>query len=552
MTEHVDLLLTGATVVDGTGAPGRRADVAVRGDRIVGVGTDLDVDAAETVALDGLVLSPGFIDPHTHYDAQVLWDRDVTPSSWHGVTTVVMGNCGFGIAPTRPEHREIILRTLENVEGMPLDALEAGLPWTFETFPEYLDALDAEPTRLNLAVLFGHTPLRFYVMGTDATERPATEAEVAEMKALLAEGLESGAVGLSSSRTESHIGAYGKPVPSRLADLDEIRALAGVLGEQGKGTFESTWGPDLFVEEFADIAKQIDRPVSWAALMTVKENPGYSVDVAERVAAAGGLVRPQVACKPIIIQITLADPAPFANVPAFGEILALERADRPALYADAAWRERAWEGMQAKWGQKLLDVTVEETSVHQDLANGPTLGQLAAERGVNPVAVMADLALAEDLDTRFRMVMVNDDPDQIAALLQDPNFLLGLSDAGAHTSQLCDANYATHLLALFHRERSDLSLEQAVWRLTGQPAEVYGLSDRGRIAEGLVADLVAFDPATVGSGPARRVVDFPGGADRLVADSTGVPHVWVRGTAIRRDGHDLDGVRPGGLLREFA
>jgi N-acyl-D-amino-acid deacylase len=552
VAEHVDLLLTGATVVDGTGAPARTADVAVRSGRIVAVGVGLDATADTTVDLTGLVLSPGFIDPHTHYDAQVLWDRDVTPSSWHGVTTVVMGNCGFGIAPTRPEHREVILRTLENVEGMTLSALEEGLPWTFETFPEYLDALDAEPTRLNLAALFGHTPLRFYVMGTDATERAATPEEVEQMRALLAEGIDAGAVGLSSSRTESHIGAYGRPVPSRLAHLDEIRTLAGVLGEKGKGTFESTWGPDLFVEEFAAIAKEIDRPVSWAALMTVKENPAYTDDVVARVAAAGGPVHPQVSCRPIMIQLQLSDPAPFANVPAFEEILGLERSERPTRYADPDWQDRAWEGMQARWGTKLLDVTVAETTVHHDLVDGPTLGELAAEADGNPVTVMAELALAEDLQTRFRMVMVNDDDDQIGSLLQNPTFLLGLSDAGAHTSQLCDANFSTHLLAEFHRRRGDLTLEQAVWRLTGHPAEVYGLPDRGRIADGMAADLVAFDPATVGTGPSERVVDFPGGADRLVARSTGITHVWVNGTAIRRDGEDLPGVRPGGLLREFA
>lgn len=552
MTDQVELLLTGATVVDGTGRPGRRADVAVADGRIVAVGEHLDVDATEVVDLNGLVLTPGFIDPHTHYDAQVLWDRDLTPSSWHGVTTVIMGNCGFGIAPTRPEHRDLILRTLENVEGMPLDALEAGLPWTFESFPEYLDALDAEPTRLNVAVLFGHTPLRIFVMGPEATERAATPAEVAEMRRLLAEGLDVGAVGWSSSRTESHIGAHGRPVPSRLADLSEIDALADVLGEKGVGTFESTWGPDLFVEEFAAIAERIGRPVSWAALMAVRENPAYVTEVTARVAAAGGSVYPQVACRPIVIQVALSDPAPFANVAAFEEILGLDRADRPTLYADVEWRIRAWEGMQARWGTKLVDVTVAETSVHHDLVDGPTLGELAAARGGSPIDVMADLALAEDLDTRFRMVMVNDDDDQIAELLADERFLLGLSDAGAHTSQLCDANYATHLLARFHRERGDLTLEQAVWRLTGQPADVYGLGDRGRIAEGLVADLVAFDPATVGTGPAVRVTDLPGGADRLVAASTGVAHVWVRGTAIRRDGVDLPGVRPGGLLRDFS
>jgi N-acyl-D-aspartate/D-glutamate deacylase len=219
-------------VVDGTGAPGVVADVVLADGLVRAVGPDLPVpEGAEIVDCAGLVVAPGFIDPHTHYDAQILWDPEVTPSSWHGVTTVVVGNCGFGIAPTRPEHRHTILRVLENVEGMPLDALEAGIPWTFETFPEYLDAVERQPLGINVAALLGHTPLRFFVLGEDATERVATPDEVTRMEELVAEALAAGAVGISTSRTESHLGAYGKPVPSRVCDLDEIRRLAGVLGE---------------------------------------------------------------------------------------------------------------------------------------------------------------------------------------------------------------------------------------------------------------------------------------------------------------------------------
>ena len=542
------VVLRGARVVDGTGEPSRSVDVAVEEGRIAAVG-DVPRDVGETVDLSGLVLAPGFIDPHTHYDAQLLWDRDLTPSSWHGVTTVVTGNCGFGLAPTHPEHRPIILRTLENVEGMPLDALEAGIPWTFETFPEYLDAVDAAPMRCNVAALAPHTPMRFWVLGEEATERAATDREVAEMRALVDEALAAGAVGFSSSRTASHVGAYGKPVPSRLADLTEIRTLAGVLKDRGQGTFQSTWAPDLFVEEFADIAREIDRPVSWAALMVVKEDPAHAASVAERVAAAGGSVHPQIACRPIVVQVTLADPSPFANVPAFEEILGRDAAGRRACYADAAWRERAKAGLRERWGTKLDFATVQETEVHTALRGGPSLAEIGAPSGRDALDVMCDLALAEDLGTRFRLVMVNDDEEQVAALLQDRRFLLGLSDAGAHTSQLCDANYATYLLQRYVRELGTLSLEMAVWRLTGQPAAVYGLEGRGRIAAGDVADLVAFDPVTVGTGELERVTDFPAGADRLVAHSTGVEHMWVTGVQTRRDGRDIAGTRPGRLLR---
>ena len=543
------VVLRGGTVVDGTGAPARVADVVFSGGRIHAVGPDLPVpDGATVVDCSGQIVAPGFIDPHTHYDAQILWDPEITPSSWHGVTTVVVGNCGFGIAPTHPADRPTILRVLENVEGMPLDALEAGIPWTFETFPEYLDALEAQPLGINVAALLGHTPLRFFVMGDDATERVATPAEVTEMEALVAEGLEAGAVGFSTSRTESHLGAYGKPVPSRVCDREEIYALARVLGRLGKGTLESTWGPDLFVDEFAALATAIDRPVSWAALMTSRRQPGHAPAVAARVDAAGGPVRPQVACRPIVVQLALSDPFAFANVAAFGEILALEHHDRAALYATEGWRRRADADMAAAWGDILDHAFVTETTT-PDVPDDVTVGEMARARGVTAIDVMVELALAEDLQTRFTVAMINDHEDEIAELLNNDRFLLGLSDAGAHTSQLCDANYATYLLQHWWREKEAISLEKAIWRLTGQPAEVYGLLDRGRLLPGLAADIVVFDADTVGTGKARRVRDLPADADRLVADSTGIAHVWVGGVRTRRDGEQLTGRGAGALLR---
>ena len=296
-------VLRGARVVDGSGREERRADVLVDEGMIAAVdspGVRQDVPAVD---LDGLVLAPGFIDPHTHYDAQLLWDADATPSSWHGVTTVVTGNCGFGIAPTRPEHRSTMMRVLENVEGMPYDALVEGIPWTFETFPEYLDAIEARPLRLNVAALLGHTPLRYYVMGDDATEREATADEVASMRLLVDEGLRAGAVGFSTSRSMSHVGAYGRPVPSRAASLAELAELTEPMRERDAGYFEATWGPDFHVDEAAALAKHIGRPVSWAAIMANRREPGEAIRTAERVLEMGGPVCPQIACRPIVVQI---------------------------------------------------------------------------------------------------------------------------------------------------------------------------------------------------------------------------------------------------------
>ncbi|TML18464.1 MAG: amidohydrolase [Actinobacteria bacterium] len=543
----MDLVLRGATVVDGTGAPSQRADVAIRDGRIAEIGSVTATDAT-TVDLDGLVLAPGFIDPHTHYDAQVLWDPDITPSSWHGVTSVVVGNCGFGIAPTHPRHRSVIMRTLENVEGMPYAALEAGIRWEFETFPEYLDTIDRTPTRVNVATMIGHTPVRFFVMDEDAIERSATSDEVARMCSIVDEALDAGAIGLSTSRSPGHVGAYGKPVPSRFADMSEIRALAQVLGDKRQGTIESVYGPDFFVEEMAELSRQIDRPFTWVAIVTQKSNASYAPDLVARVHKSGGRVYPQVSCKPIVVQMQLCDPFPLANVPAFNEILELPSDARAARLAQPEWRKRASVEVRGLWGDILDSAVVAESDVHRTLINGQTMADRAGKNGA-PLDAMVDLTL-QDPATRFRFKMTNDDEEQIAELLADKSMMIGLSDAGAHTSQLCDANYATHLLARFVRERGDLSIEDAVWRLTGHPALVYGLTDRGLLRRGAMADLVAFDPATVGGGSEARVHDFPGGADRLVAHPTGIEHVWVRGVAVRRDGIDLSGVRPGRLLRK--
>lgn len=541
--------LRGARVVDGTGRDEQRADVLVADGMIEAVDRPGFENDAPSVDLDGLVLAPGFIDPHTHYDAQLLWDADATPSSWHGVTTVVTGNCGFGIAPTRPEHRSTMMRVLENVEGMPYDALVEGIPWTFETFPEYLDAIEARPLRLNVAALLGHTPLRYYVMGDDATEREATPDEVAQMRALVDEGLEAGAVGFSTSRSPSHVGAFGRPVPSRAASIAELTELTEPMRERDIGYFEATWGPDFHVDEAAALAKHLGRPVSWAAIMANKRQPGEAVRTAERVLEQGGPVCPQIACRPIVVQIALSDPSPFATAAAFTEVLALPRERRGELYADAQWRQRAARDLEAQWGPLLDAAVVAESTRHAGLIGGATLGEMAQTSGRSTIDVMTDLALEENLETKFSVAVVNDDDDQIAELLQYPNLLLGLSDAGAHTSQLCDANYATWLLGYWCRERGTLSLEQAVWRLTGHPASVLGMPTRGNIAPGFHADLVAFDPDTVGTGPAERVYDFPGGCDRLVVPSEGIVHTWVNGEAIWRDGAAVPDVASGRLLR---
>jgi len=541
--------LRGALVVDGSGSAARRADVVIEGGRIASVGESPGVrSGVEEVDLSGLVLAPGFIDIHTHYDAQVLWDPELTPSCWHGVTTVAMGNCGFGIAPTRPEHRSTIARTLENVEGMSAEALEAGIPWGFETFPEYLDTLDGIPKRINVGAFIGHTPLRLYVMGDDAIERAATDDEVDDMRRAVLEAMAAGALGFATSRSPTHAGAGGRPVPSRLAEVEEVFRIADALRQAGKGVVQVTPGPGLFLDEFASLSTELGLPVTWTALLTGFGARGTATALAERTAALGGEVWPQIACRPLVMQVALEDPFPIAMLPSMKEVLAVPRGERAGVYADQAWRERARPEVSKAWATRWSKMSIEETGRHQAL-RGRTVAELAEDRGVEPFDVLVDLSLEDDLRTRFQVVLLNDDEVEVAELLQDKRTVLGLSDAGAHASQLCDACFSTHLLGYWSRERGTLPLEEAVWRLTGHPAQVFRLEGRGLVREGYAADLVAFDAEKVGTTEARRTWDLPAGADRLVVDSLGIEHVWVGGVATRADGMDVEDARPGRLLR---
>jgi N-acyl-D-amino-acid deacylase len=545
----MDLLLRNAWLVDGTGGPARAADVAVEADRIASVrppGELSPASATEVVDLDGLTLAPGFIDIHTHYDAQILWDGDLTPSSWHGVTSVVMGNCGFGVAPTRPEHRDTIVRTLENVEGMSMEALDAGIDWCFETFPEYLTALDQRAKRLNVGAFIGHTPLRLFVL--DGDERAASDDEVATMQAIVREAMAAGALGVSTSRQPAHQGAFGRPVPSRFAETDEVFALAETLGDLGKGIVQVSIGPGMFVDQFSELATRYGVPVTWTALVARADKPGAALRTVERGGALPGEVYPQIACRPIVMQITMSDPVPLAEIDVWKEVLARPRSERPALYEDGAWRDRARDATLEAWSHRWSKTSVEETGAHHDVVGVP-LDRVAAERGTTPFDLMLDLALADDMATRYRIVLDNDGDDEIGGLLADKRTLLGLSDAGAHASQLCDACYSTHLLGHWVRERQAITLEDAVWRLSGHPHQAFRIADRGLVREGFHADLVAFDRDTIGTTPVERVHDQPGGADRLVVRSTGIEHVWVNGMATRVAGEDVAESAPGRLLR---
>jgi len=556
MSERYDVVIRGGTLVDGTGAPGEAGDLAWRDGRIAAMG-DVDGSAAQTFDASGCVVSPGFVDIHTHYDAQVMWDRMLTISPWHGVTSVVMGNCGFGVAPTRPDHRDLILRTLESVEGMSLDALRAGVgdDWPFETFPEYLAAIESRGTAINVGVLVGHTPLRLYVMGEEATEREATPDEIAAMARIVAEAIDAGAVGFATSKAPTHVGYAGKPVPSRAAGIDEINALADCLGAAGRGLLQATVGRGLFINELAEIQQRIRRPVTWTALLAGMFGPdghARALEQTEKMQREGIEVIPQVSCRPLVVEFQFKAPFPFASLSIFKPVSAADFDGKKRLYADADWRksfrEKSQDGvLSGSWE----DMIITECPGDPALADQP-IAAVAAARGVHPADLALDLALRSNLEARFRMPVANTDEGEVAQLLRHPATVLGLSDAGAHASQLCDACAPTHLLGHWVRETGTLSLEEGVRQLTSDTADRFGLSDRGRLAVGRPADVTVFDPATVGCSPLRRVFDFPAGADRLVSDAVGIRGVFVNGTLLREDGLDAvdpEGPLPGRVLR---
>ncbi|SRR6266511_780150 len=548
-----DLVIRGGTVIDGTGAPRRRADVAINDGVVVEIGESLD--GKQTLDASGHVVTPGFVDVHTHYDAQVFWDPALTPSSWHGVTSVVAGNCGFSIAPCRPQHHGLIGRTLQHVEDMSLPTLEAGIPWDFETFPEYLDSVERRGTVLNFTAYVGHTAVRLFVMGDEGYERDATDDELARMADVVRESLAAGAAGFATSSAPTHSGDGGRPVPSRLADMHELELLTTPMRELGRGVGAFTLGGGE-PKRVYDLQRRIGRPFTWTALLTIRGS-SFAADMRELTLeqrAQGVDVWPQVTCRPLTFQMTLEDPFTFNTVPSFGALMSGSRTDRIAAYGDPEWRRKAQDELEtgAVFRAKWDTVWVAQSRKFEDL-EGRTMADLAADRGVGPLDVMLAIACEENLETRFGTVLANNDPEMIAVLLQTDGMLLGLSDAGAHVSQLCDACMPTDLLGNWVREKEVLGLEEAVRKLTSEPARIYGFDDRGVLAPGKAGDVTVFDPDTVAPGPLRRIRDFPADGERLVADRPGgIRHMIVNGTPIRVDGEvavEGVGARPGRILR---
>ena len=553
-----DLLIKNGTVVDGTGAPSYQADVAVADGKIAAIGKITD-GAKKTLDAADLIVAPGFVDPHTHYDAQICWDPLITSSSWHGVTSLVMGNCGVGLAPCRPENQEIAAWDLVNVEAIPFEVLGKGVTWDWTTFPEYMDAAQKRGSGINIGFMAALTPFRHWVMGEESMERVATPEERAQIKAMIKEAVAAGAFGFSTTNVAQHIGYKGRPIACRQADWDELKAYANALQELGKGSIELALTNDVSVVDETDYAlldmlvTESRRPVTWLALLNRDDKPEAAMSTlraVEPLFKKGAI--PQVTCRPLIIQIDLRKPFIFANLPCWKPAFDRPVEEQKRFYRDEKFRAEFRKEMETpkvfngKWERAIVHVV---SKPEMQALVGKSVAEIARQRGKDGLDTFLDLCIEDDLQLEYTYELFNADEDRIPELITHDQVMVGLSDGGAHVDMLCDAGYCTYLLGTWVRERQAMSLEHAVKRITSEPAAFYGMTQRGRIQQGLAADLAIFDLNTVGSkkrGEMRS--DLPGGGRRLVMPAEGVMHTVVNGSVLYED-QKHTGALPGQVLR---
>ncbi len=561
----LDLLIRDAEIVDGSGAPARHGDVGISDGRIVAVG-QVDDLATKTLDAQGQTLAPGFVDLHTHYDAQLFWDPTASPSVQHGVTTVFGGNCGFTLAPAASAQHDYLTRMLARVEGMPLDALRAGLDWGWASFGDWLGRLDGR-IAVNAGFLVGHSALRLAAMGSDAVGGEASPEQIEKMVAVLHDALDAGALGLSTSQSPTHNDGSGQPVPSRSASRDELVALAAGLRDHPGTTLEAiipgclSGFTDDDIALLTDMSVAADRPLNWNLLGVSAANPeGHQRQLRAYQAAAqrGGRVVALTLPQAMKIRLSFLSGFVLDGLPGWRDTMHLPVPERLAALADPEVRRRLAEGASSKEAGMLRGlaqwdrlVLVETFAPKNADATGRSVGEVAAARGAEPFDTLLDVVIADELRTGLSPPLAGDDAADWRAraeVWQHPGAVIGGSDAGAHLDMMCGAIYTTSLLGRGVREHQVVTLEEAVRLITDVPARFYGLTERGRIAPGWHADLVMFDPATIDHGPERTRYDLPSGAPRLVADSYGITSVLVGGVEVCRDGA-ATGALPGTVLR---
>ena len=558
-----EVVIRNGTVVDGSGLGSFRADIGIIGDRIAFIGR-IKERGAQEIDAEGHVVSPGFIDGHTHMDAQVFWDASGSSSCWQGVTSAVMGNCGFTLAPVRPDQRALVVRNLERAEDIDPAALAAGIDWSFETFPQYLDAVDRVPKGINFAANVGHSALRTWAMGERAFEEEAGADDLALMEAHLAESMRAGAIGFTSSSSIHHETSDNRPVASRLATWEEVVRLVSVMGDLGRGIYEGAEGgilaPDLDERErtlgrLRDLAVGTGIPVTFGFMATRAAD--RLLDFLDEAGAAGGRFIAQTHCRGISVLLSLKTRLPFDLLPAWRELRALPPAEQVQVLADPALRrpyvEAAVRGDYAPWtgvGASARPPDFEGIRVYEHgLPPNPSVADVGRRRGVHPAEAMIDLCVESGGDQLFiQPSLYPQDEEVLLRALRHPRAVMTFSDAGAHLSQIADASIHTHLLGYWVRERQEFSLEEAVRMITFVPGQAWGFADRGLLRTGMAADINVFDPATVGPAVPILVDDLPAGGRRLEQRATGIRATLVNGQVTIRDG-ERTGANPGRLIR---
>ena len=560
-----DLVIKNGWVIDGSGLPRYRADVGVTHGRIAAIGR-IRESAREVIDAEGQVVAPGIVDGHTHMDAQVFWDPLGTSSCWHGITTVVMGNCGFTLAPCAKADRHLVMRNLERAEDIAAEAMEAGIEWRWTTFAEFLDAIESLPKGINYSGYLGHSALRTFVMGERAFEQAAGEDDLGAMERELRDALRAGAIGFTTSRSPSHETPDGRPVASRVASWDEVRRLVGVMGELNAGIFEiagegvdrALGNPGLrdYQARLRDLAVETGRPVTYG-LFSRREAPEVwrtYLDLLEETAAAGGRMFAQVHSRALAAVLSFKTQLPFDRLPVWKELRALPLEEQKHRLRDPELRRRLVEAARERDKRRAIGTearpAVYDWLFVMDTVEGPhrSVAEVARERGVDPVEAMIALALEKDLELFFLQPIANENQDYALELIKHPRTVVTFSDSGAHVSQLMDASLQTHLLSHWVRAKQALTLEEAVRMLTFDTATHWGFADRGLIRAGLAADLMVFDPDTVGPEMPEVVNDLPAGAKRLVQRARGISATVVNGEILLRDGKHT-GALPGRLLR---
>ncbi len=560
-----DLVIKNGTVIDGSGLPGYRADVGVRHGRIVTIGR-IREGAREVLDADGQVVAPGFVDGHTHMDAQVFWDPLGTSSCWHGITSVVMGNCGFTLAPCAKADKHMVVRNLQRAEDIPPAAMEAGIDWRWTTFPEFLDVLAALPKGINYSGYIGHSALRTYVMGERAFDQKATDDDLRAMERELRDALRAGAMGFTTSRSPAHETPEGRPVASRAASWDEVRRLVGVMGDLNAGIFElagegvdRTPG-DPGVREYhvrlRDLAVETGRPVTFGVFSRrgVPDVWRKYLALLDETAAAGGRMFAQVHSRWLSALLSFKTQMPFDRLPVWKDIRTLPIAEQERKLRDPDLRRRLIEASGERDGRRPLGTEARPADYDWlfvfDTVEGPhrSVAEVARERKQHPAETMIELALERHMDMFFLQPVANEDQDYALELMQHPRTVTTFSDSGAHVSQLMDSSLQTHVLSHWVREKGAFTLEQAVRMLSYVPATQWGFSDRGLIREGLAGDLVVFDPDTIAAEMPEVVDDLPSGARRLIQQTRGIAATVVNGEVLLRDGKHT-GALPGQLLR---